>query len=125
MPPRMRRMLALGIALVALGETLVVHWLWTAFGDEATGGLGVAGLAGGVAMFGAVPRSQGRGERRTRASSQSSSSVVDPNLPQVFHEVVRNKAARAKMDAVTSPRRKQSPAGARVAGPSPAHKARL
>ena len=54
-----------------------------------------------------VPRSQGRGERRTRASSQSSSSVVDPKHPQVFHEVVRNKAARAKMDAVTSPRRKQ------------------
>jgi hypothetical protein len=43
--------------------------------------------------------SLGRGERRTRASP-SSSSVVDPKHPPVFHEVVRNKAARAKMDAV-------------------------
>ena len=42
----------------------------------------------------------GRGERRTR-SFPSSSSVVDPKQPPVFHEVVRNKAARAKMDAVT------------------------
>ena len=56
-----------------------------------------------IATSDTVPRSQGRGGRRTRASSQSSSSVVDPKHPQVFHEVVRNKAARAKMDAVTSP----------------------
>jgi hypothetical protein len=56
-----------------------------------------------IATLDTVPRSLGRGERRTRASSPSSSSVVDPKHPQVFHEVVRNKAARAKMDAVTSP----------------------
>ena len=74
-----------------------------------------------IATSDTVPRSQGRGERRTRASSQSSSSVVDPKHPQVFHEVVRNKAARAKMDAVTSPRRKQA---RRACGRphSPAHK---
>ena len=51
--------------------------------------------------------SLGRGERRTRASPLSSS-VVDPKHPPVFHEVVRNKAARAKMDAVTSPCRNQA-----------------
>ena len=56
-----------------------------------------------IATLDTVPRSLGRGERRTRASSPSSSSVLDPKHPQVFHEVVRNKAARAKMDAVTSP----------------------
>ena len=76
-----------------------------------------------IATSDTVPRSQGRGERRTRASSQSSSSVVDPKHPQVFHEVVRNKAARAKMDAVTSPRvENNSPA--RV-WPAPARPTRL
>ena len=52
-----------------------------------------------IATSDTVPRSLGLGERRTQLAS---SSVVDPNHPQVFHEVVRNKAARAKMDAVTS-----------------------
>jgi len=70
-----------------------------------------------IATSDTVPRSLGRGERRTRASSQSSSSVVDPKHPQVFHEVIRNKAARAEMDAVTSPRRKQ--ARRRVGWPAP------
>ena len=72
-----------------------------------------------IATSDTVPRSLGRGERRTRASSQSSSSVVDPKHPQVFHEVVRNKAARAKMDAVTSPCRKNN-SPARVSWPVPA-----
>ena len=52
-----------------------------------------------TATSGAAP-SGGRGERCMR-SSVASSSVVDPKHPPVFHEVVRNKAARAKMDAVT------------------------
>lgn len=62
-----------------------------------------------IATSDTVPRSLGRGERRTRASPQSSSSVVNPKHPQVFHEVVRNKAARAKMDAVTSPHVENKP----------------
>ena len=65
-----------------------------------------SGLPPNIATSDTVP-SLGRGERRTRASP-SSSSVIDPKHPPVFHEVVRNKAARAKMDAVTSPCRKQA-----------------
>ena len=65
-----------------------------------------SGLPPNIATSDTVP-SLGRGERRTRASP-SSSSVIDPKHPPVFHEVVRNKAARAKMDAVTPPCRKQA-----------------
>ena len=65
-----------------------------------------SGLPPNIATSDTVP-SLGRGERRTRASP-SSSSVIDPKHPPVFHEVVRNKAARAKMDAVTPLCRKQA-----------------
>ena len=54
-----------------------------------------------VTMMDAAP-SLGRGERRKRSNPPPSSVVEAPTThPPVFHEVVRNKAARAKMDAVT------------------------